>query len=75
MTRKTKVTSRAALATPPRQLKIVQPWSLYIGVNMIFDRELSSRSIKPLNVDVDVDLDVDVDIDVDVDVDVDDGWT
>ena len=33
----------------------------------IFDRELSSRSIRPLNVDVDVDLDVDVGLDVDVD--------
>ena len=45
----------------------------------IFDRELSSRSIRPLNVDVDVDLDVDLyvdlDVNVDIDVDLDDGWT
>ena len=33
--------------------------------NAIFDRELSLRSIRPLNVDVDVDLDVDLDVDVD----------
>ena len=32
---------------------------------LIFDRELSSRSIRPLNVDVDVDLDLDVDVDLD----------
>ena len=38
---------------------------------VIFDRKLSSRSIRPLNVDADVDLDVDLDVDVDLD----DGWT
>ena len=35
----------------------------------IFDCELSSRSIRPLNVDVDLNVDLDVDLDVDVDLD------